>query len=312
MSVILRSLRPTVHRSTDRSRHRGAGAWRAMAAVVAGAVVGVAMSGLLASRATAQIPMVTPAKAAATKAAEASNAQTAGMQDAGNATSPSNAAQQSTMTTSMPPVRTTTMTPITASGGQGPQQKRPLKTMASTTQAGIPVKPVLSLGSTPSHTSVTVTSTTTAATRNTAAAGKTITPTATAAAGPPGDSGAKSISVTQRGTKGEVSLNREVYSYDPGGRRDPFVSLMRSGELRPMLSDLRLVTVLYDPTGRNSIAVMHDLSTKDQYRVRVGQTLGRMRVAQIQPKQVVFTVEEVGFSRQEALALGDTTKARMQ
>ena len=39
-------------------------------------------------------------------------------------------------------------------------------------------------------------------------------------------------------------------------------------------------------------------------------TLGRMRVTQIQPKQVVFTIEEVGFSRQEALALGDTTKAR--
>jgi hypothetical protein len=35
-----------------------------------------------------------------------------------------------------------------------------------------------------------------------------------------------------------------------------------------------------------------------------------MRVMQIQPKQVVFTIEEVGFSRQEALALGDTTKAR--
>ena len=84
--------------------------------------------------------------------------------------------------------------------------------------------------------------------------------------------------------RGEVSLNREVYSYDPGARRDPFVSLMRTGDLRPMLSDLRLVTVLYDPTGRNSIAVMRDLSTKDQYRVRVGQTLGRMRVAQIQPQ----------------------------
>lgn len=79
-----------------------------------------------------------------------------------------------------------------------------------------------------------------------------------------------------------------------------------------MLSDLRLVTVLYDPTGQNSIAVMRDQSTKDQYRVRVGQTLGRMRVAQIQPKQVVFTIEEVGFSRQEALALGDSTKARTQ
>jgi hypothetical protein len=124
-----------------------------------------------------------------------------------------------------------------------------------------------------------------------------------------GDS-AGSISVTERGVKGEVSLNREVFSYDAGDRRDPFISLMRSGDLRPMLSDLRLTTVLYDATGQNSIAVMRDQSTKDQYRVRVGMTLGRMRVTAIQPKQVVFTIEEVGFSRQEALALGDTTKAR--
>jgi hypothetical protein len=168
------------------------------------------------------------------------------------------------------------------------------------------MKPVVSVGSSPAHASVSATAV--PAKPLPAVAGK----AAVASAGPLSDTAGKSISVTQRGTKGEVSLNREVYSYDAGARRDPFVSLMRSGELRPMLSDLRLVTVLYDPTGRNSIAVMHDLSTKDQYRVRVGQTLGRMRVAQIQPRQVVFTVEEVGFSRQEALALGDTTKARMQ
>lgn len=133
-------------------------------------------------------------------------------------------------------------------------------------------------------------------------------------AAPPSDSGAKSISITQRGVRGEVSLNREVYSYDAGNRRDPFVSLMENGDLRPLLGDLRLVTVLYDPTGRNSIAVMHDVgsNTKDQYRVRVGQTLGRMRVAQIEPKEVVFTIEEVGFSRQAALALGDSTTTRTQ
>jgi hypothetical protein len=133
-----------------------------------------------------------------------------------------------------------------------------------------------------------------------------------AAPAPDADSGARSISVTQRGVKGEVSLNREVFSYDPAGRRDPFLSLLRTGDLRPMLSDLRLVTVLYDPTGRNSIAVMRDIATKDQYRVKVGQTLGRMRVAQIQPRQIVFTIEEVGFSRQEPLALGDSSTARTQ
>jgi hypothetical protein len=261
-------------------------------------VVGATLSGALASHASAQtmsIPMLTPAKAAANKAAAASNAQTAAMQDVDNV-SPATTARPTNTTTSVAPVRTTTMTSISASAPQAPQQSKPAKSIASTPPSSAsPIKPVLSVGSTPARTSVSVTPA-----------------TAPATAGPPGDSGAKSISVTQRGTKGEVSLNREVYSYDPGARRDPFVSLMRSGELRPMLSDLRLVTVLYDPTGRNSIAVMHDLSTKDQYRVRVGQTLGRMRVAQIQPKQVVFTVEEVGFSRQEALALGDTTKARMQ
>src|SRR5262249_37774931 len=118
------------------------------------------------------------------------------------------------------------------------------------------------------------------------------------------DTGARSISVTQRGIKGEVSLNREVFSYDAGGRRDQFVSLLRNGDLRPMLNDLRLVTVLYDPTGRNSVAVMHDISTKEQYRVKVGQTVGRMRVAGIEPREILFTIEEIGFSRQVALVLG--------
>jgi len=284
----------------------------AAAAIVGGAMsatMGVAMGaamGALALPAAAQsIPMLTPAKAAANKAAAASNAQTAGMQNT-DAASPANTAKPvTTTTTSVTQVRTTTVTPISASGPQAPQQQQAGKPVASSASTS-PMKPVVSVGSSPAHASVSATAV--PAKPLPIVAGK----AAVASTGPLSDTAGKSISVTQRGTKGEVSLNREVYSYDAGARRDPFVSLMRSGELRPMLSDLRLVTVLYDPTGRNSIAVMHDLSTKDQYRVRVGQTLGRMRVAQIQPRQVVFTVEEVGFSRQEALALGDTTKARMQ
>jgi hypothetical protein len=278
---------------------------RVILRIVRGTVATVLTSAVLAAfalPASAQgIPMVTSAKAAANKAAAASNAQTAAMQNTG-AASPANTGKPSTTTTtSVTSVRTTTVTGISAAP-QAPQQHQPAKSAASSTSAS-PMKPVVSVGSAPAHASVSATATT-------VPAGRAAPPVA--ATGPLSDSAGKSISVTQRGTRGEVSLNREVYSYDAGARRDPFVSLMRSGELRPMLSDLRLVTVLYDPTGRNSIAVMHDLSTKDQYRVRVGQTLGRMRVAQIQPKQVVFTVEEVGFSRQEALALGDTNKARMQ
>jgi len=105
-------------------------------------------------------------------------------------------------------------------------------------------------------------------------------------------------------------FNREVFSYEGAGRRDPFLSLLSTGELRPAFNDLKLVAVAYDPTGRKSVAVMRDVSTKDQYRVKVGQTLGRMRVAQIHPKSVTFTIDEFGYSRQDVLTLGDSTNMR--
>ena len=64
-----------------------------------------------------------------------------------------------------------------------------------------------------------------------------------------------------------------MFSYDESGRRDPFVSLMTVGELRPMISDLAITGILIDPTGRNSIAILRDVTSKEQYRVRVGQQL---------------------------------------
>src|SRR6187549_2285101 len=92
-------------------------------------------------------------------------------------------------------------------------------------------------------------------------------------------------------TAGKVVLRREVFAYEQSGRRDPFVSLMTVGELRPMISDLAISGILIDPTGRNSLAVLRDVSSKEQYRVRVGQQLGRMRVARITQKAVTFTIE---------------------
>ncbi len=107
-----------------------------------------------------------------------------------------------------------------------------------------------------------------------------------------------------------VLINRELFQYDGDGRRDPFISLLTTSDLRPLLSDLKLVAIAFDPNGRTSVAVMRDLTSKEQYKVRVGQTLGRMRVAAIQEKAVIFTIEEFGFSRQEMLAMTDSTKTR--
>ncbi len=109
----------------------------------------------------------------------------------------------------------------------------------------------------------------------------------------------------------EITLQRETFSYSGGGRRDPYKSLMSSSDVRPLLSDLRLTAVAFDPDGNNSVAILRDTFSKQQYRIRVGQQLGRLRVAAIRQKAVQFTIEEFGFSRQETLPLSsDTTKVR--
>ena len=115
-------------------------------------------------------------------------------------------------------------------------------------------------------------------------------------------------------TASRVLINREVFQYDGAGRRDPFVSLLTTSDLKPLLTDLKLVGVAYDPRGQNSVAVLRDVTSKDQYKVRVGQTIGRMRVAAIQPKAVIFTIEEFGYSRQELLPIAppDSTKMRLR
>jgi Tfp pilus assembly protein PilP len=112
-------------------------------------------------------------------------------------------------------------------------------------------------------------------------------------------------------TTPKVLITREVFQYEGDARRDPFVSLLSTKDLRPMLVDLKLVAVAFDPRGQNSVAVLRDVTSKDQYRVRVGQTIGRMRVAAIQEKAVIFTIEEFGYSRQEILPfVTDSTKTR--
>jgi hypothetical protein len=135
--------------------------------------------------------------------------------------------------------------------------------------------------------------------------------------------------VTSKGATAKperAQFEREIFAYERAGRRDPFVSLMTSGEIRPLLPDLRLVGVAYDPTGRNSVAVLREdaqsfvpaspgargggaprnSSDIPMYRVKEGQQLGRMRVARIGPKSVTFTIEEFGYSRQETLGLSET------
>jgi hypothetical protein len=131
------------------------------------------------------------------------------------------------------------------------------------------------------------------------------------------------VGAAQRGRTGALAaapettskppvIMREVFDYDPAGRRDPFFSLLPTQELRPNITDLKLMGILYDETGARPIAVLREAGTNAQYRVTTGMTLGRMRVALIKRKVVIFSIEEFGLNRQDSLVLGDTSKVRIK
>lgn len=123
----------------------------------------------------------------------------------------------------------------------------------------------------------------------------------------------RTLTIAQKDTTGPTTtIMRETFDYASSGRRDPFVSLLSTNELRPAMSDLRLTGILYDHAGGHSVATLRDLGTNAQYRVTVGSALGRMRVSAIRLKTVLFTIEEFGSSRQDSLFLGDSTKARIK
>src|SRR3989475_2836250 len=96
---------------------------------------------------------------------------------------------------------------------------------------------------------------------------------------------------------GATTLVREVYSYEGGGR-DPFLSLLKSGDIRPLLSDLKLVGIYYDSRyPARSVAVLRDVTNTKIYRVKPADIIGRLKVTTIRPREIVFTVQEFGFER---------------
>ena len=111
------------------------------------------------------------------------------------------------------------------------------------------------------------------------------------------------------GAKGTVLFYREEYSYSDGGRRDPFVSLMTTGALKPVLQDLVLIGVLYDQAQPDrSIAMLVDGTSGESYRVKAGNTLGRMKVVKVGEREITFSIDEFGFSRRETLPLDMTSR----
>lgn len=114
---------------------------------------------------------------------------------------------------------------------------------------------------------------------------------------------AQADSAAPRDSAPSPALVREVFAFEGGGR-DPFLSLLKSGDVRPLIADVRLVAVVYDGVyPARSVAVLRDVITSKRYRVKTGDIVGRLKVTQIRPREVVFTVQEFGYERQQTLSL---------
>lgn len=101
----------------------------------------------------------------------------------------------------------------------------------------------------------------------------------------------------------DSALLRETFNYG-GGVRDPFLSLLAGDDGGPQLRDLHLISVVYDPRfPARSLAVLRSRVDGERYRVRRGESVGMNRVVEIRPHEVVFSVQDFGFARQETLAL---------
>jgi hypothetical protein len=125
------------------------------------------------------------------------------------------------------------------------------------------------------------------------------------AAQEPQDSASDPLAGVPAPAEGEVRLvyEREVYSYDSGGQRDPFGRLVGEGvDFGPTFADLQLRGIIFSTGRGQSIALLHDRAG-NLYRARRGDIIGNATIVEIRPLEVLFVVEDFGQTRQEMLRL---------
>jgi hypothetical protein len=106
-----------------------------------------------------------------------------------------------------------------------------------------------------------------------------------------------------------TQLQREVFAYRGAGR-DPFLSLLKSAQSRPLVGDVRVASITYDAAyPARSVAILRDTAQHNKrYAVRVGDEVGRMKVTEIRGDAVVVTVDEFGAEKQVVLSVRRSTQ----
>lgn len=97
--------------------------------------------------------------------------------------------------------------------------------------------------------------------------------------------------------------HREVFSYSPAGRPDPFRSLLNSADLGLRFEDLSLQGIMYHPDPARSVVVLAQRGSNRRVRARVGDRIGTIRIVAIGPRAVEVVIEEFGVARRETMEL---------
>lgn len=114
----------------------------------------------------------------------------------------------------------------------------------------------------------------------------------------------------------ELVFEREVFTYPTFRRRNPFLPLSGGTQGGPRFEQLRLVGIIYSEDPSSSVAVVgtstveysEDASTVtvqpgQSWYLKVGQSVGNIRIVEIHREQVVVEVEEFGLTEQKIMQL---------
>ena len=114
----------------------------------------------------------------------------------------------------------------------------------------------------------------------------------------------------------ELVFEREVFGYPTFQRRNPFITLTGADQGGPRFQQLRLMGIIFSETPSESLAVLgtstvemsEDATTVtvqegQSWYLKVGQSVGNIRIVEIRREQVVVEVEEFGLTEQKIMQL---------
>ena len=108
--------------------------------------------------------------------------------------------------------------------------------------------------------------------------------------------------VSQEG-EGPTIYRREIFDYQRAARPDPFRSLLQNSDMAVRFEDLKLEGVVYHRDANRSVAILAVTGRDRRLRARVGDRVGQLTVAAIEPRRVDVIIDEFGVPRRESLPL---------